>query len=424
MLETMERNAERMQHLIGEILDLARYRAGTIGLQLRQFDATELAESAVATIRPLAEGRRQTVELHVPRGPAPRVFGDRPRLDRALLNLVSNAQRFAPDGGRITVRLKRPTDGMIRWSVTDDGPGISRADQAHLFERFFVGPHDPDRAQEGVGLGLPRALAIAQAHGGSIEVRSRPGHGSTFTLVVPAAGPPEDVSMQILVVDDEPDVVESVRLGFTLQWRDVDVLGAGEGEAALDMVEREHPDIVLLDVGLPGIDGYEVLRQIRAFSDVPVVMLTARDDAMDKVKGLELGADDYVTKPFNHLELMARVKAVLRRLEMPAPTSRAPSFKAGELEVDFARQEARLAGARLDLTPTEYKLLYHLVRNAGHVLEHGTLLAKVWGREYVDEVDYIRVYIRRLRDKLGDAPDAPRYIQTERGLGYRFIAPT
>jgi two-component system KDP operon response regulator KdpE len=229
--------------------------------------------------------------------------------------------------------------------------------------------------------------------------------------------------MKILVVDDEPDVVESVRLGFTLQWRDVDVLGAGEGEAALDIDEREHPDIVLLDVGLPGIDGYEVLRQVRAFSDVPVVMLTARDDAMNKVKGLELGADDYVTKPFNHLELMARVKAVLRRLEMAPPTSRAPSFQSGDLEVDFARQEARLRGERLDLTPTEYKLLYHLVRNAGHVLEHGTLLAKVWGREYVDEVDYIRVYIRRLREKLGDASDAPRYIQTERGLGYRFISP-
>ena len=229
--------------------------------------------------------------------------------------------------------------------------------------------------------------------------------------------------MRVLVVDDEPDVVESIRLGFTLQWREVDVLGAGTGEAGLDIVEREHPDIVLLDVGLPAMDGFEVLRQIRAFSDVPVLMLTARDDAMDKVKGLELGADDYVTKPFNHLELMARVRAVLRRLEMPAPTSRAPSFRSGYLEVDFAKQEARLDGERLDLTPTEYKLLYHLVRNAGHVLSHGTLLAKVWGREYVDEVDYIRVYIRRLRDKLGDPPDAPRYIRTERGLGYRFSAP-
>jgi len=230
--------------------------------------------------------------------------------------------------------------------------------------------------------------------------------------------------MRILVVDDEPDVVESVRLGFTLQWREVDVLGAGGGEAALDVVERDHPDIVLLDVGLPDVDGFEVLRRIREFSDVPVVMLTARDDAMDKVKGLELGADDYVTKPFNHLELMARVKAVLRRMAMPAPSSRAPSFRSGELEVDFAQQEARLRGERMDLTPTEYKLLYHLVRNAGHVLQHGTLLAKVWGREYVDEVDYIRVYVRRLRDKLGDDPDSPRYIRTERGLGYRFIDPS
>ena len=228
--------------------------------------------------------------------------------------------------------------------------------------------------------------------------------------------------MRILVVDDEPDVVESVRLGFMLQWREVDVIEANDGDTALDLVEREQPDIVLLDVGLPLMDGFEVLRQIRAFADVPVLMLTARDDAMDKVKGLELGADDYVTKPFNHLELMARVKAVLRRLEMPAPTSRTPSFRAGELEVDFAKQQARLRGERLVLTPTEYKLLYHLVRNVGHVLEHATLLAKVWGREYVDEVDYIRVYIRRLRDKLGDSSESPRYIQTERGIGYRFIA--
>jgi signal transduction histidine kinase len=194
MIETMERNAERMQHVVGEILDLARFRSGAIGLQLRQFDATELAESAVSTIRPLAEKRSQTVELHVPPGPALRVFGDRQRLDRALLNLVANAQRFAPDGGAISVSLEGPTDGMIRWSVTDDGPGIPAEDQTHLFERFFVGRPGPSEAHEGLGLGLPGALAIAQAHGGSIEVRSQPGHGSTFTLVVPAAGPTEEPS--------------------------------------------------------------------------------------------------------------------------------------------------------------------------------------------------------------------------------------
>ncbi len=182
-----------MQHLIGEILDLARYRSGTIGLQLRQFDAIDLAESAVATIRPLAERRGQTVELHAPRDRGPRVFGDRPRLDRALLNLVANAQHFSPDGGRITMRLKCAADGMVWWSVTDHGPGISAEDQTHLFERFYVGRHARAEGQEGFGLGLPRALAIAQAHGGTIDVRSRVGHGSTFSLVVPSAGPPEEV---------------------------------------------------------------------------------------------------------------------------------------------------------------------------------------------------------------------------------------
>jgi signal transduction histidine kinase len=179
-----------MQHVIDEILELARYRSGTIGLQLRQFDATDLAESAVATIEPLAEQHGQTVRLITPRRPGPRLFGDRPRLDRALLNLVANAQRFAPDGGHITIRLTAPADGTIRWAVTDDGPGISADEQGRLFERFFVGRGSSANG-DGVGLGLPRALAIAQAHGGTVDVRSRPGRGSTFTLIVPAAGPPD-----------------------------------------------------------------------------------------------------------------------------------------------------------------------------------------------------------------------------------------
>jgi two-component system, OmpR family, KDP operon response regulator KdpE len=226
--------------------------------------------------------------------------------------------------------------------------------------------------------------------------------------------------MKVLVVDDAAEVIEAVTVSFTLQWRETEVIGADNGEAALDLIEQEHPDVVLLDIAMPGMNGFEVLREIRAFSDVPVIMLTAKDDVLDKVKGLELGADDYVTKPFDHLELLARVKALLRRLDMPQPTSRAPSFHSGDLTVDFAAQEVRLRGEVVPLTATEYKLLYHLIRNAGHVLRHETLLAKVWGREYVDEVDYLRVYIRRLRRKLEDDPEQPRHILTERGLGYRF----
>jgi DNA-binding response OmpR family regulator len=132
--------------------------------------------------------------------------------------------------------------------------------------------------------------------------------------------------VKVLVIDDESVIVEAVELGLSLHWREVEVITAGNAVDGLDMVEREQPNLVLLDIGLPGKDGYEALKEIRAFSDVPVIMLTARDDAMDKVRGLELGADDYVTKPFNHLELLARMKAVLRRLDLPAPTDRVPSF--------------------------------------------------------------------------------------------------
>jgi two-component system KDP operon response regulator KdpE len=228
--------------------------------------------------------------------------------------------------------------------------------------------------------------------------------------------------MKVLVIDDAAEVIEAVTVSFTLQWRETEVLGAADGETALDLIERERPDVVLLDVMMPGMDGYETLRQLRSFSDVPVIMLTAKDDVLDKVKGLELGADDYVTKPFDHLELLARVKALMRRLAMPEPTSRTPSFTSGRLEVDFARQEVRIAGEAVALTPVEYKLLYHLVRNAGHVLRHETLLKRVWGEEYSDEIDYLRVYIRRLRLKLEDDPEQPRLIHTERGIGYRFRA--
>jgi two-component system KDP operon response regulator KdpE len=228
--------------------------------------------------------------------------------------------------------------------------------------------------------------------------------------------------MKVLVIDDAAEVIEAVTVSFTLQWRETDVIGADTGAEGLDLVERELPDIVLLDIAMPGMDGFEVLRQLRAFSDVPVIMLTARDDVLDKVKGLELGADDYVTKPFDHLELLARVKALLRRFDMPQPVSRAPSFRSGDLTMDFAAHEVRRDGERVPLTATEYKLLYHLVRNAGRVLPHETLLAKVWGREYIDEVDYLRVYIRRLRRKLEADPERPRRILTERGLGYRFQA--
>jgi two-component system KDP operon response regulator KdpE len=227
--------------------------------------------------------------------------------------------------------------------------------------------------------------------------------------------------VKVLVIDDDPDILEVVSLTFTMQWHDCQVITATGGESGLEMVETMHPDVVLLDIMLPDVDGYEVCRQIRSFSDVPVIILTARDGEIDKVRGLEIGADDYVTKPFSHLELLARVRAVLRRAAMPMPSSAMPDVTAGRLTINFARREVSIEGRPIKLTPTEYNLLYHLVRNAGHVLPHATLLAKVWGHEYTEEVDYLKVYIRRLREKIEDDPQHPRLILTERGVGYRFV---
>ena len=187
LLATIDRNALRMQRVVGDILDLARFRAGSIQLQLRRFDARELASAAIASIAPLAHASEQRIVLSAP-SDAVWVFGDYRRLEQALINLVSNAQKLSPKGAAVDVRVDA-VDGSVRWSVTDRGPGVSPTDEARLFERFFVGPSDRSGGGHGVGLGLPTALAIAQAHGGRIDVSTVLGEGSTFALSVPADGP-------------------------------------------------------------------------------------------------------------------------------------------------------------------------------------------------------------------------------------------
>ncbi|MFN8635927.1 MAG: response regulator transcription factor [Chloroflexota bacterium] len=226
--------------------------------------------------------------------------------------------------------------------------------------------------------------------------------------------------MKILIVDDDHDLLEALGLGLQLQWQGIDLVSATDGEQALSRFFDEAPDVVLLDVGLPRLDGFEVLRRIRQVSDTPVLMLTARGEELDKVRGLEIGADDYITKPFSPLELLARIKAVLRRAELPPPVRVAPSFRADDLTVNFESQEVRRGEQAIALSATEYRLLFQLVRNAGHVVPRETLLARVWGDDYRDQTDYLKVYVSRLRAKIEDDPERPRFILTERGLGYRF----
>ncbi len=228
--------------------------------------------------------------------------------------------------------------------------------------------------------------------------------------------------MKILVVDDDPHILDALAVGLGLQWPECAVLTAADGEAGLEAFYEHEPDVVVLDVTMPRKDGFAVLAAIRRVSDVPVLMLTARGEEAAQVRGLELGADDYLVKPFSHLVLLARIRAVLRRAQLPPPAEALPDFAAGPLAIHFQDRRVTVDGAPVRLTPVEYKLLYHLARNAGRVLPHQALLDRVWGADYLASTEYLKVFVSRLRAKL-ERPGGPKYIQTERGLGYRFVKP-
>lgn len=223
----------------------------------------------------------------------------------------------------------------------------------------------------------------------------------------------------VLVVDDETRLANMLQMN--LQAEGIRSVVASSGREALDALREEMPGIILLDVMMPGMDGYETLRRIRIASQVPVIMLTAKDQEDDRIKGLELGADDYIGKPFSYRELLSRIRAVLRRHHTPAPATLGQIVVDDRLAIDFNKREVLIHGERVNLRPTEYRLLYHLVQRAGYVMTHNELLAKVWGPEYHDETHYLRLYVTYLRQKIEVDPANPVYILTERGVGYRFV---
>ncbi len=228
--------------------------------------------------------------------------------------------------------------------------------------------------------------------------------------------------MKLLVAEDTPEIARVVAYGARLTWPDCRVTIAGSGTEALARFAEERPDLVVLDVQMPPPDGFEVCRRIRESSTVPILMLTVRDATLDKVQALDLGADDYLTKPFDHLELLARLRALVRR-SSTQNASTAAVLTTGDLTVDLAAQVVRVKGEEVRLTPTEYRLLEVLVRHMGAVVPHQVTLQEVWGPDSVADPRYLKVFVRRLRNKLGDDPEHHRYIQTVWGTGYRFIPP-
>ena len=225
----------------------------------------------------------------------------------------------------------------------------------------------------------------------------------------------------ILVVDDEPRMAQFITMNLELEG--FRVISASDGYQALEKVVRELPDLVVLDVMMPEMDGFETLKRIREISAVPVIFLSVKGEELDRVRGLDLGADDYITKPFSPRELVSRIRAVLRRVEAEASTHDSEIIVDDELRINFDQRKVIVRGQEVHLRPTEYRLLYQLVTNAGKLLTHETLLSRVWGPEYRDEDHYVRLYVTYLRQKIEKDPKNPKYILSERGLGYRFKEP-
>jgi DNA-binding response OmpR family regulator len=230
--------------------------------------------------------------------------------------------------------------------------------------------------------------------------------------------------LKVLLIEDSPEIIKGVSLTFKLRWPDAQVISAEEGRRGIKMVETESPDIVILDINLPDINGFEVLENIRRFSDVPVIILTVREDEVDELRGLEMGADDYIVKPFRPANLLTRMQAVLRRTGVRQPEENLPPLEIGQITIDVSKQEILLNGNRVHLTRNESRILYSLARNAGKVVSQETLKQHVWGNEaqYIDN-SALKRYIYQLRTKLGDNNEPPTFIVNEHGIGYRLIKP-
>jgi two-component system response regulator VicR len=227
--------------------------------------------------------------------------------------------------------------------------------------------------------------------------------------------------MKILVIEDDQQIVEAISLAFQIRWPEAKLVTTHLGEKGIELVEKEKPEIVILDLGLPDINGFEVLKQIRLFSDIPILILTARTEESDIVKGLEWGADDYMVKPFRQLELLSRIKALTRRRSFPDIDT---PVTVGKLNFNPSTGQLIIDQKEISLTPTEGRILHHLMRNAGQVITHASLADAVWGEDYPGAVDSLKVYIRRLREKLESQPQDPKLIVTKAGVGYLLVKPS
>ena len=422
--------ADYMRDLIGDLLDVARIETGELSVAPAPADVATLVDEARSRFQ--SGGGRTNLRIDLS-PELPLVMADGRRIIQVLNNLLTNAARYSHEASAIGVSAVR--EGYhVAVSVTDEGRGIAAERLPHLFRKFSrMDGEDRRRDIAGSGLGLAICKGIVEAHGGRIWAESDgPGLGARFTFTIPvagdaAAGVPrlsartrraERELTRILAVDDDPQTLRYVRDALTKAGYAPVV--TGDPEEVSRLMAEEEPRLVLLDLMLPGSDGMELMKEIREVSDVPVIFLSVNGQEETIARAFENGADDYVVKPFSPTELVARIKAALRKREAPEWAEPSEAFVLGELAVDYAERRVTLAGRPVQLTAIEYGLLFELSANAGRVLTYDRLLQRVWGLRTSGDSRRVRTAAKQLRRKLGDDANNPTYILNEPRAGYRM----
>ena len=433
-LNSINQSANQLGRWIDHMLEFLRLDAGIARLERRLLSLEPIIER---TIQPLRLAKKDyEYEVTIPPN-LPEIEVDPVRFEQVIRNLLDNAFKDSPPGSKITIHAEQQGNEVV-VSVRDRGKGISPDVLPYLFDRAYQISQLSSGQSFDVGLGLYLCREIVAAHGGRIWVESEVGRGTIISVALPvnpvlsrslittnqttALTTPAERALWMpvngLIVEDDPPMLRLLELA--LQSEGYKTVAARRGEAALELAATQRFDFVLLDIQLPDLDGFQICRRLREFTRVPVIMVTGRAEERDRVRGLNVGADDYLVKPISQDELIARVRAVLRRTQVPNKTDEQPTAQFGDLTLDFARRQVSLRGKDVALNPREYQLLQQLASKPGRVFTHNQLLSEVWGPEYREATQYLWVHISRLRRKLEDDTDEPRYIFTESGIGYRF----
>ncbi len=424
----IDQQADHLRDLVNNLLDMTQIESGSISVDIEPAEVgTIVDEARMAFIR---QGRRNPVVVEISPN-LPKVSADGKRIVQVLNNLLSNASKYS--GETATIKLTASKDDIyVAFSVSDEGRGIPADQLSNLFKKFSrIETAGSERSVAGEGLGLAICKGIVEAHGGRIRAESGgEGQGTRIVFTIPALAdavqPPTigapalrsgDMT-KILAVDDDRQILRLLRT--ILDDRGYATFGAVNSGEMMRFLDTERPQLVLMDLTLPGANGFELMNRVREVSDTPIIFLSANDQEDNVVKALDMGADDYIVKPFSSTELIARVEASLRKRQAAGAATRRQPFHLGELSINYTDRAVAISGHEASLSATEYKLLFELSVNGGRVMTHDQILERVWGLEFAGDVQLLRATLRNLRRKLGDNATNPKYIFTEPRVGYRM----